>query len=109
MSQNDELFDENLRAKSALSLPKTQKRKKLEKILKQQKTLTLIQYSVSTFIFFIGFCLYKFSSISLSIGSLSVKDVTFQKIDINIGSCLIFISLYMIVKITLNLNIKMED
>lgn len=109
MNQNDELLEDDLRAKSSLSLPKTPKGKELKKILKQQKYLTLIQYLVSAFIFLTGCCIYNFSSISLSIGSLSVKDVTIQKVDINIGTCLIFISIYMIVKITLNLNINIDD
>lgn len=57
-----------------------------------------------------GCCLYKFvDNIHFKIGTLTVKDVVIQQIDINLDTILILISIYMVAKITLNLNIKLTE
>ncbi|MCM1295632.1 MAG: hypothetical protein NC311_08815 [Muribaculaceae bacterium] len=95
------------RAKSSVVIDKNIKPKALHKILKHQVILTLIQYVVSIIIFIIGICLYIKGDLSnLIIGTIHINDIEIQNLKINIGAFLILISVYMFMKITLNLNIS---
>ncbi len=97
------------KAQSSMSLKAHLKQKSLELILKQQIKLTIIQYIISFFILILGYCLYKFlDNIHLKIGAITVNDVVIQQVNINLGTILILISIYMIAKITLNLNIRIN-
>ena len=94
-------------AKSSAEIERGMKSKKLNLIFKHQVILTVIQYVVTIIILFIGICFYFFLNTSnFKIGSITLNDITLQNIDINIGTILILISLYMFTKITLDLNIK---
>lgn len=102
-------MDNNERAQSSCIVPSGLGSKKLHQIFRQQTILTVIQYIISTFVFLLGLYFYNFTNnMKLTIGSVTIKDVNIKNLNINMGTILILASLYMFVKITLDLNIKLD-
>lgn len=99
---------EDEKANSNLFVKNIHKTKSLEKIFKHQLKLTLIQYSISFSILITGILLYVFIDNDLRVGLIKIKDIKVQQLEISIGTILIFIAIFMITKITLDLNIKIQ-
>lgn len=102
-------MDSEERARAPFSFEGNLSPKILKQLRKQQIILTTIQYVISFIILILGICLYNFlDNIHFKIGTITIKDVEIQQIDINIAAVLILLSLYMIAKVTINLNIKIN-
>ncbi|MCI9077331.1 MAG: hypothetical protein HFH68_00210 [Lachnospiraceae bacterium] len=99
---------EDEKATSNLYIRNTHKVKNLGKIFKHQLKLTFIQYIISFFTLIVGVLLYIFIDDDLRVGLIKIKDIKVQQLEISSGAILILISLFMITKITLDLNLKIE-
>ncbi len=106
MSYDDSNED---RAKAFLKIDEHTSKKKLEILTHHQLILTAIQYGVAVLLLLVGIVFYSmFDNFSIDIGTINMGGVKIQNITLSIGSVLILMSIYMIIKVTIDLNILAE-